>query len=95
MFSIRGYNPIGDTGGLAGWGSSDLLNGNPLLGPLRNNGGPTNTHALRTGSPAIDAIPGATNGCGTDIATDQRAPKRPQGGDCDAGGFEKKKARRR
>lgn len=95
MFSSRGYNLIGDTGGSAGWGSSDLLNSNPLLGPLRNNGGPTNTHALRTGSPAIDAIPRPTNGWGTDIATDQRAPKRPQGGDCEAGGFEEKKARRR
>jgi hypothetical protein len=90
VFSSRGYNLIADTGGSAGWGSSDLPNGNPLLGPLRNNGGPTNTNALRTGSPAIDAIPGATNGCGTDIATDHRAPKRPQGGDCDAGGFEEK-----
>lgn len=27
----------------------------PLLGPLRNNGGPTQTHALLTHSPAIDA----------------------------------------
>jgi parallel beta-helix repeat protein len=28
---------------------------NPLLGPLANNGGPTFTHALLAGSPAIDA----------------------------------------
>ncbi|TWU51875.1 choice-of-anchor Q domain-containing protein [Rubripirellula reticaptiva] len=35
--------------------SSNILSGNPLLGPLANNGGPTKTHALLTGSPAIDA----------------------------------------
>ncbi|MBK8022881.1 MAG: hypothetical protein IPK19_15980 [Chloroflexi bacterium] len=29
-------------------------NGNPLLGPLANNGGPTLTHALLPGSPAIN-----------------------------------------
>jgi hypothetical protein len=28
---------------------------NPLMGPLADNGGPTNTHALLPGSPAIDA----------------------------------------
>lgn len=30
-------------------------NADPLLGPLAHNGGPTRTHALRRGSPAIDA----------------------------------------
>lgn len=33
----------------------DTLASNPLLGPLANNGGPTWTHALGAGSPAIDA----------------------------------------
>jgi hypothetical protein len=33
----------------------------PELGPLQNNGGPTQTHALLFGSPAIDA--GNPNGC--------------------------------
>ncbi len=36
-------------------GSSNLLNTDPQLGPLTDNGGPTETHALRAGSPAIDA----------------------------------------
>lgn len=36
-------------------GISNLLNGDPLLGPLADNGGPTQTHALLPGSPAIDA----------------------------------------
>ena len=34
---------------------TDLPNTDPLLGPLADNGGPTLTHALLAGSPAIDA----------------------------------------
>jgi hypothetical protein len=34
---------------------SPAVSGNPKLGPLANNGGPTFTHALMAGSPAIDA----------------------------------------
>jgi len=56
---------------------------NPLLGPLQNNGGQTQTHALLTGSPAIDA--GTNTGCPT---TDQRGIARPQGATCDIGAFE-------
>jgi len=45
-----------------------------LLGPLDNNGGPTQTHASLAGSPAIDA--GHPSGCRTEIEalliTDQR-----------------------
>jgi hypothetical protein len=33
----------------------------PLLGPLRDNGGPTRTHALYSRSPAIDAGGGTPN----------------------------------
>jgi CSLREA domain-containing protein len=62
----------------------------PLLGLLANNGGPTKTHALLRGSPAIDAIPDGTNGCGTVINTDQRGVERPQGSRCDIGAYEKK-----
>ena len=36
-------------------GPGDQINTDPLLGPLQNNGGPTLTHALLPGSPAIDA----------------------------------------
>jgi CSLREA domain-containing protein len=49
---------------------------------LAGNGGPTFTHALVAGSPAID-FAGA---CG--LATDQRGVARPQGAACDAGAFE-------
>jgi hypothetical protein len=57
-----------------------------ILDPLADNGGPTETHALVPGSPAIDYIP--TGQC--DVATDQRGIPRPQptGGNCDVGAFE-------
>jgi len=65
------------------------LSGAPLIGPLADNGGPTQTHALLPESAAIDA--------GNDIycpGTDQRGAPRPQDGDgdgvstCDIGAFE-------
>jgi parallel beta-helix repeat protein len=34
-----------------------ITGADPLLGPLQNNGGPTETHALLTGSPAINTGP--------------------------------------
>lgn len=55
----------------------------PLLGPLANNGGPTDTHALLAGSPALNAGNNAT--C---LATDQRGVTRPQGPACDIGAYE-------
>jgi hypothetical protein len=56
-----------------------------ILAPLADNGGPTLTHALVPGSPAIDAAP-VDSDC---PATDQRATARPQGAMCDIGAFEK------
>ena len=41
----------------------------PLLGPLQNNGGVTETHALLPGSPAIDA---GSNSAAAGLTTDQR-----------------------
>ncbi len=57
---------------------------NPRIGPLVNNGGPTRTHALLAGSPAIDAA--STPDC---PATDQRGVARPRGTGCDIGSYEK------
>ena len=50
-----GYNVSSDDGSGFLTGPGDLINTDPLLGPLQNNGGPTFTHALLPESPAIDA----------------------------------------
>jgi len=52
----NGHNIIGDTTDALGFsGTGDQTGVNPLLAPLADNGGPTQTMALMTGSPAIDA----------------------------------------
>ena len=58
VFSSLGYNLIGDDAdcGMTP-GIGDLLNVDPLLGPLQDNSGTTETQALLSGSPAIDQIP--------------------------------------
>jgi hypothetical protein len=50
-----GYNLSNDDGGGYLNGPGDLINTDPLLGPLQDNGGPTQTHALLPSSPAVDA----------------------------------------
>jgi VCBS repeat-containing protein/predicted outer membrane repeat protein len=80
----RGNNLIGTTTGCSVIGlPSDLLNVAPKLGPLADNGGPTLTHELLPGSPAIDAVPTTTA-----PSTDQRGVLRPQGLAADIGAFE-------
>jgi hypothetical protein len=51
----HGYNVCSDNGGGLLNGPGDQINTDPLLGPLQDNGGPTFTHMLLPGSPAIDA----------------------------------------
>jgi CSLREA domain-containing protein len=80
-----GYNLSSDASCIT---AATSLSGDPMLGDLADNGGPTQTMALQDGSPAIDAIPDGTNGCGTDITQDQRGVSRPQGSACDIGAFE-------
>lgn len=63
-------------------GTGDIQNADPLLGPLSDNGGPTDTRALTAGSPAIDA---GGSGC---QPADQRGYARPVGVACDIGAFE-------
>ena len=62
----------------------------PNLGPLQNNGGPTQTHGLLSGSPALDG--GNAGGCadnlGAVLAGDQRGFHRPSGVNCDVGAVE-------
>jgi parallel beta-helix repeat protein len=66
-----GFNNVGDK-----------VNTNPLLGPLANNGGPTLTQALLSGSPAIDQ--GNNSFC---TAVDQRGISRSPTA-CDIGAYE-------
>lgn len=60
--------------------------GDPKLGPLQDNGGPTETQALPASSPAVDVVPAAS--CPTKV--DQRGLPRPDDGEsfCDMGAFE-------
>jgi hypothetical protein len=83
-----GYNLVGSGTGCPSNGVGDQTTSDPLLGALADNGGPTQTHALLTGSPARDAAPAGANGCGNDTTDDQRGVSRPIGGACDAGAYE-------
>lgn len=65
-FSSNGFNLIKDITGGTGFGS-DISGVSANLGGLADNGGPTRTHALLAGSPALNA--GTTSGA---PAVDQR-----------------------
>jgi hypothetical protein len=90
-----GFNLSSDNGGGFLTEPTDQLNTDPVLGPLQDNGGPTFTHALSCGSPAIEQ--------GRNFSAslyDQRgfpflrtfvdplAPKPPGGDGTDIGAFE-------
>jgi hypothetical protein len=83
----HGYNLSSDNGGGFLNATGDQINTDPMLGPLQDNGGPTVTHALLTGSPALNAgdpnfMPPPSN--------DQRGPAYPRvrSGRIDIGSFE-------
>lgn len=89
LFSL-GYNLVQNTTGCSfTLATGDKTGQNPNLGALANNGGSTQTHALLSGSPAIDAGNSAT--C---ASKDQRDVARPIDGDsngtavCDIGAYE-------
>jgi hypothetical protein len=50
-----GHNLVANSQGGGGFEATDLLDVDPRLGPLQDNGGPTQTMALLPGSPAIGA----------------------------------------
>jgi CSLREA domain-containing protein len=79
----QGYNISSDASCAFG-GIGDLNSTNPMLGPLANNGGPTLTHALLLGSPAINGVPLIS----CTVSTDQRGVNRPTGAACDIGAYE-------
>jgi Putative Ig domain len=103
IVSASSFNLFGSDGnaGVSGFtpGPTDIVPSVSLaqiLGPLQNNGGPTDTHALIAGSPAIDA--GDPGGCrdsqGALLRTDQRGFARHVDGNndgtvrCDIGALE-------
>jgi len=88
-----------DSDGTCGFNATgDKSNVNPKLGPLQDNSGPTWTHALLAGSPAIDAGNPAAPGSEANACPDkdQRGIARPQDGNgngtarCDIGAYELK-----
>ena len=90
---MAAFNLVGaasDGCSLVSVGTGDIV-GTPtspvdaLLGPLADNGGPTLTHALLDGSPAIESAGSLAQAC---LPIDQRGVSRPQGELCDIGAFE-------
>jgi CSLREA domain-containing protein len=72
-YNSQDFNLIENTSGATFTGTTahNVTGVNPLLGPLQNNEGPTQAHALLPGSPAVDA--GDSGG----LTTDQRGLARP------------------
>jgi hypothetical protein len=83
----RGNNLIGNTTGMSGYIATDIINQPAQLDVLANNGGPTLTHALLPGSPAIDT---GDYTLAKGLATDQRGYRRIWGSAVDIGAFESK-----
>jgi len=91
-FTSLGHNLFGESG------SSGLINASPIdsdlilpspvntaIGPLADNGGPTQTHLLLPGSPALDA---GDNLLVQNVTTAQRGETRIQNGVVDIGAVE-------
>lgn len=94
VLTSQGFNLVQDPSNctLTGDTTGNITNVDPHLGPLQGNGGATETQALLSGSPAIDA--GNPNSCtdadGNVLTTDQRGAPRAVAGDdrCDIGAYE-------
>ena len=81
-------NNLSNTGECSLNAAGDLLNTEPNLGALLNNGGATQTHAPTSGSPAIDAGDAGACAAAPVNGIDQRNVVRPQGAGCDIGAYE-------
>jgi hypothetical protein len=86
------YNLIQDTGAsacsLSSGTNNNIIGQDPNLSALQDNGGPTQTHALLAGSPAIDAADNAVCAAAPVNGLDQRGVARPFGSQCDIGAYE-------
>ena len=82
---VSGSNNLVETRGALLTLAVDTLTSDPLLQVLANNGGPTRTHALGSGSTAFNRGTNTLN-----LATDQRGPGFPRNanGGVDIGAFE-------
>lgn len=95
MVTSQGNNFIGIVDGSDGWVASDLTGTSgapidPLLGPLQDNGGPTQTMKLPSNSTAVDAGSDDVLSSPLSLTTDQRGsgfPRR-QGAHVDIGAYE-------
>ena len=101
--TVNAHNIFGqnNNAGLSGFtpGATDIVPSvglNAILSPLADNGGPTLTHALPAGSPALDRAPNAQCTAAPVNGVDQRGQPRNQnaaGGatnnECDVGSFER------
>lgn len=96
LIELKGHNLLQATNGcilvIFPDAGPNLLGADPLLEARINYGGPTETHALRRGSPAIDAGT-CTTLQGDLVPADQRGVPRPQGPACDIGAFELQRLR--
>ena len=81
-----GHNLFGNSSGGSGYAPTDILNVNPKMGSLQDNGGLSWTHALMPDSPAVNAA--SSNILAP--AFDQRGPGFPRvvDGSADIGAFE-------
>jgi len=101
--SVDSHNLFGKNGnaGVSGFtpGPTDIVPAvgvSAILSPLADNGGPTQTHALPAGSPALDRAPNASCTAVPVNGLDQRGQPRNQNGsgstsanECDVGAFER------
>lgn len=87
VFTDGGHNLVED-GSCITVGSNGNLDGDPMLKPLADNGGDTQTHSPFPGSPVVDAGDDAI--CAADPVNnlDQRGYARPIGAACDIGSVE-------
>ncbi|MCC6629765.1 MAG: hypothetical protein IT340_20485 [Chloroflexi bacterium] len=92
-FLSQGHNLVGSGTGCPSNGPGDVTVDpstvfTTVLGPLADNGGPTQTHNLLVGSPAINAGDSAVCAAAPMSGLDQRGATRPSGIACDIGSVE-------